>query len=140
MQDQELEQTAQEAARVLTHRAMPSGRFVSTLGQDICRAATQKVGGRPVPFQEMVVELRRLVQLLCRTLVPVSPRSAFVYSLGEELDGGMREMIAIRQERVRWLMLGGVVGSVLSLLGVLAAILLRRRNGRMHAKHPLSLT
>jgi hypothetical protein len=34
-------------------------------------------------------------------------------------------------------MVGGVLGSLLSLLGVFAALFLRRKNGRMQAKKPL---
>jgi len=136
MQDQPLEQTAQEMARGLA-RAVPNTQFISSLGQDIYRAAYAKVGGSGPPFHEMVVELRKLVRLLQRTLVPIFARPAFVEELGAELDAGARELFVARQERVRWLMLGGVLGSVLSLVGVLAALLLRRRNGRFDAKRPL---
>jgi hypothetical protein len=139
MQDQDLERTAQDAARVLSTRAVPNAGFVSSLGQDICRAAYAKVGGSGLPFHDMVVELRWLVRLLQRTLVPVLARPAFVQNLQAELDAGARDLFVTRQERVRWLMLGGVLGSVLSLVGVLAALLLRRRNGRLGAKRPVSV-
>ena len=137
MQDQALEQTVQDVARGFTSRAVPNAQFISSLGQDIYRAAYAKVGGSGPPFHEMVVELRKLVRLLQRTLVPVLAKPAFVEDLHMELDAGARELFVARQERVRWLMLGGVLGSVLSLVGVLAALLLRRRNGRLDAKRPL---
>jgi hypothetical protein len=140
MHDRELEQTAQEAARMLSGRAVPSSRFVSSLGQDIYRAAYARVGGTRPPFQDVVVELRKLVRLLRRTLVPVLARPAFVQDLQAELDAGAKEMILVRQERVRWLMLGGVLGSALSLVGVLAALFLRKRNGRLDAKRPIGIT
>jgi len=137
MQDQELEQTVQDVARGLAARAAPNAQFISSLGQDIYRAAYAKVGGSGPPFHEMVVELRKLVRLLQRTLVPVFAKPAFVQDLRVELDAGARELFVVRQERVRWLMLGGVLGS---LLGLFAAILLRRRNGRLAAKRPLGVS
>ena len=140
MQDQPLEQTVQDVARGLAARAVPNAQFISSLGQDIYRAASARVGGSGLPFHDMVVELRKLVRLLQRTLVPVLARPAFVEDLGTELDDGARELFSARQERVRWLMLGGVLGSVLSLVGVLAALLLRRRNGRLDAKRPLGVS
>jgi hypothetical protein len=139
MQDQPLEQTVQDVARGLAARAVPNAQFISSLGQDIYRAAYAKVGGSGPPFHDVVVELRKLVRLLQRTLVPVFARPAFVGELGAELDAGARELLVARQERVRWLMLGGVLGSMLSLVGVLAALLLRRRNGRLDAKRPLGV-
>ena len=87
-----------------------------------------------MPFEDMVVELRKLVRLLCKTLVPVRANAAFMRALGHDLDVSAREIVAARQERVRWLMVGGVVGS---LLGVLAALFLRRKNGCVDAKKPL---
>jgi hypothetical protein len=135
MQDQNVEETANAAARLLTPREVPNDRFVHTLGQDIRRAAQQSMGSTPtVPFQETVIELRKLVQLLRRTLVPVHPRLYFVPTLGRELDKDAIRIIGARQRRVRWLMLGGVIGSALSFLGVLAALILRRRNGRLRPK------
>jgi hypothetical protein len=135
MQDQNVEETAKAAARLLAPREVPDTRFVHTLGQDIKRAAQQRLGSAPaVPFQEMVIELRKLVQLLRRTLVPVHPSPDFVPALGRKLDEGAIQIIGARQRRVRWLMLGGVLGSALSFLGVLAALVRRRRNGRLQTK------
>lgn len=137
MQDQALDKTVQEVARGLAARAVPNAQFISSLGQDIYRAAYAKVGGSGPPFHEMVVGLRKLVRLLQRTLVPVFARPAFVEDLGVELNAGARELFVVRQERVRWLMLGGVLGSV---IGLFAALLLRRRNGRLDAKRPLGVS
>jgi hypothetical protein len=135
-----LEDTAEEAARLLGARAVPSTRFIHTLGQDIQDAAYQRLGQPSIPLHQMVVELRKLVRLLRRTLVPVCARTGYVRALGRDLDAAAREMIAIRQQRVRWLVLGGALGSALSLLGVLTAILVRRRNGRVHVGKPLGLS
>jgi hypothetical protein len=135
MQDQNVEETARAAARLLVPRAVPNTRFVHDLGKDIERAARQRMGGTAtIPFQEMVIELRKLVHLLHRTLVPVRPRAGFVPTLGHQLNDSAIRVIAARQQRVRWLMLGGVLGSAISFLGVLAALVLRRRNGRLRAK------
>jgi hypothetical protein len=133
-----MEEAVQEAARLLVSRAEPSDDFVRTLGQSIQRAAYQRIG-RPRPsFDQMVIELRKLVRLLCRTLVPVQPRSAFVRNLQQDLEETAHELLLVRQERVWWLLIGGVLGTVISLLGLLAALFLRRRNGRMHAKKPVA--
>jgi hypothetical protein len=137
MQDQALEKTVQDVARGFAARAVPNAQFISSLGQDIYRAAYAKVGGSGPPFHEMVVELRKLVRLLQRTLVPVLARPAFVEDLGAELGVGARELLVVRQERVRWLMLGGVLGSV---IGLFAALLLRRRNGRLDANRPVGVS
>jgi hypothetical protein len=119
-------------------RAAPSARFVQNLGQDIRRAARDKMGsGTSLPFDEMVIELRKLIRLLRKTLVPVQLRSSFVSTLGTRLQADAEEQFVTRQQRMRWLMVGGVVGSVISLLGVVTALLLWRRNGRLHAKKPL---
>lgn len=136
MSDESMEEAVEEAARLLRLRAEPNADFVQTLEQSIQRAAYQHIG-RPRPsFDRMVIELRKLVRLLCRTLVPIQPRSAFVSALQRDLEETAHELL-VRQERVWWLILGGVLGTVLSLLGLLAALLLRRRNGRMDAKKPL---
>ena len=135
MQDQNVEETARAAARLLVPRAVPNTRFVHDLGKDIERAARQSMGGTAtIPFQEMVIELRKLIQLLRRTLVPVQSRPGFVPALGHRLNDSAIRIIAVRQQRVRWLMLGGMLGSAISFLGVLAALVLRRRSGRLRAK------
>jgi hypothetical protein len=137
MSDESMEEAVEEAARLLRLRAEPNADFVQTLEQSIQRAAYQHIG-RPRPsFDRMVIELRKLVRLLCRTLVPIQPRSAFVSALQRDLEETASDLLLVRQERVWWLILGGVLGTVLSLLGLLAALLLRRRNGRMDAKKPL---
>jgi hypothetical protein len=136
MSDESMEEAVQEAARLFGSRAEPNADFVRTLGQSIQRAAYQRIG-RPRPsFDQMVIELRKLVRLLCRTLVPVQPRSAFVCTLQQDLADTAQELLVVRQERVWWLLIGGALGTLLSLLGLLAALSLRRRNGRMQAKKP----
>ena len=140
MSDRSLADTAEGVQSLLGPRATPSTRFVQTLREDIEHAAYDRLGRGSIPFEQMVVELRKLVRLLCRTLVPVRASATFVRALGHDLDVSAREIISARHERVRWLMLGGVMGSLLSLLGVLAALLLRRKNGRVGAKKPVGVT
>jgi len=134
MREQSLEGTAEETARLLGPRAVPNARFTRMLREDIYHAAYQRMG-RPstAPLQSMVVELRKLVRLLCKTLVPVCPPQRFVNALERDLEMVARDMIAIRQQRMRWLMLGGVLGSAISILWVIGATLSRHRNGRAHA-------
>ena len=134
MRDQSVEETAREVAQLLMPRAVPSTSFVHNLGQDIHRAAYQQVGHAPsVPFQDMVIELRKLIRLLRKTLVPICPRESFVSSLESSLDASAREMIAARQRRMRWLMVGGMLGSAISLLAV-AALMMLRRQDRLQTK------
>jgi hypothetical protein len=133
MQDERLEAEMAESLRPLMPRAMPSARFVHNLDEDVRRAARQrmeKLGIQPViPFEEMVIELRKLVYLLRKTLVPVSPRTRYVQQTGRRLE---RQAVAVdarsKLRQQRWLMVGGVLGSVLSVGGVIAALFLRRRN------------
>lgn len=126
MRDQD--QGIEELVPPSVPRAMPNAQFAHKLGQEIRDAAYRRFGGTPaVPLHEMVISLRKLVLLLSQTLVPIHPRQGFVHALGQELDAAAAEWLVVRQERVRWLMVGGVVGSALSLLGVVAAFLLRRR-------------
>ena len=78
MREQNLEGTAEETARLLGPRAVPNARFTRMLREDIYHAAYQKMG-RPstTTLQGMVVELRKLVRLLRKTLVPVCPPQRF---------------------------------------------------------------
>jgi hypothetical protein len=133
--------------RSLMPRAVPNAGFVRDLEAEIRRAARRRMGrmGAPigpkgVPFEEMVIELRKLVRLLHRTLVPVQPRLEFSRSLGEQLQVRTADVVPVRQQQWRWLMVGGLVGSLLSVLGLVAALLLRRRNGRLHAEKTVGVT
>jgi len=119
---------AEELSRRLASRVQPSAGFAQSLGQEIRQTAQQQIGpSYAVSFTDMVVELRRLVRLLCKTLAPVPPRVEFVRTLGSQLRAQAADLIQARERRWRWLMLGGVVGSVMSVLGVVATVLLRRR-------------
>jgi hypothetical protein len=112
---------------------MPSARFVHDLDQDVRRAARKRMkelGIQPtIPFEEMVIELRKLVRLLRRTLVPVSPEPNYIQRTGSRLQ---EQAVAVyaqpRLRQQRWLMVGGVLGSVLSVGGLIAAVILRKRN------------
>jgi len=133
MQDERWEAEMTDSLRPLMPRAMPSARFVHNLDQDVRRAARQRMeelGIQPIiPFEEMVIELRKLVRLLRKTLIPVSPESKYIQRTGRRLQ---EQAIVIcaqpRQNQQRWLMVGGVLGSVLSVGGLIAAVVLRRRN------------
>jgi hypothetical protein len=135
---QDLANNAEESVSLSIPRATPSARFIQGLGREIQAAARRQVGTeRGMPFEEMVVELRKLVRLLCKTLVPVEPSSGFTAALRGELVESAEQSFSERHRRARWLMVGGVLGSALSLLGLVAALLLRRRNGRLHTKKPV---
>jgi hypothetical protein len=117
---------------------MPSARFVHDLNQDVRRAARQRLeqlGIQPaIPFEEMVIELRKLVRLLRRTLVPVSPGARYIQRTGRGLQQQAVVVAQSKQNQQRWLMVGGVLGSVLSVSGLLAALLLRKRNNNQQRK------
>jgi hypothetical protein len=116
-------------------RAIPRTDFVRRLGTEIGRTAREKMGywaGKS--FADRVVELRQLVRLLRQTLVPVQPRPAFRSALGEQLSLDAFRVEMERQNRWRWLVIGSALGSVISLLGVLTALLLRQRSTRPNAK------
>jgi hypothetical protein len=141
MPDRGLENDADEFARLFPQRAVPSARFVHNLSQDIQRAAYQKMGpSSSISFEDMVVELRKLVRLLYKTLSPIQPRSDFVLTLGHRLESSAAVEIAERQRRRRWLMVGGVIGSALSFAGVVTALVRRRRNGRVQTNKPVGVS
>jgi hypothetical protein len=96
--------------------------------------------GSSISFDDMVIELRKLVRLLCETLIPIQPRSDFVLTLERHLQSTAAAQIADRQRRRRWLMVGSVIGSALSFVGVVTALVLRRRNGRVQTNKPVSMT
>jgi len=135
MQDERWEAEVSESLRPLMPRAMPSARFVRDLNQDVRRAARQRMaelGIQPaIPFEEMVIELRKLVRLLRKTLVPVSPGPQYVQQTAQKLQKQAVSVYAQpRTRQQRWLMLGGVVGSVLSVGGLVTAYVLRKRNNK----------
>jgi hypothetical protein len=139
MQDERWEADVQESFRPLMPRAVPNARFVTDLEQDVRRAARQRMdrlGIQPaVPFEQMVVELRKLVRLLRETLVPLTPEVGYRRQLQGQLQKQSVAVSAQQQSRPqRWLMVGGVVGSVLSVGGLVAALLARRRNGTKDQK------
>ena len=138
MQDERWERQVTDSLRPLMPRAMPSARFVHDLDQDVRRAARQRMeqlGIQPrIPCEEMVIELRKLVRLLRKTLVPVSPGTKYVQQIGEQLQE--QSVVVYAQPKARqqrWLMFGGVLGSVLSVGGLIVAYVLRKRNnGHQH--------
>ena len=133
MQDERWEAQVTDSLRPLMPRAMPSARFVHDLEEDVHRAARQKMdelGIQPaIPFEEMVIELRKLVLLLRKTLVPVSPRTQYVQRMSRRLQQQAvvtHAQTKTRQQRL--LMVGSVLGSILSVGGLVAAYVLRKRN------------
>jgi hypothetical protein len=135
MRGEELERDEGAVLRSFMPRVGPSTTFVRSLGEEIRRSAGQRVElEQGAPFEDMVIELRKLVRLLCRTLVPVQPRPAFARALGNQLREQAIKVTVEPEHRWRWLMVGGLVGSLLSVLGLVAALLLRRRNGRPNAQ------
>jgi len=133
MQDERWEAQVTDSLRPLMPRAMPNARFVHNLDQDVRRAARQRMeqlGIQPtIPFEEMVVELRKLVRLLRKTLVPVPPENQFAQRTRRQLRAQAVVVYAQpKQRQQRWLMVGGVLGSILSVGGLVAAYILRKRN------------
>lgn len=112
-------------------RTKPRTDFVRKLGQEIGQAAWKKMGRKPgVPFERAVSDLRYLVRLLRQTLVPVPPRPAFRQILGNQLQAQAVQVMQERRKQWRWLVIGSAVGSLVSLLSVLIAVLLRQRTER----------
>jgi len=125
---EDTELIAGELARGLVPPVQPNPRFARDLGQEIRKAAQQQIGSTTrSSLCGMVVELRKVVCLLCETLIPVRPSAEFVRSLGKQLRAHAADLIQARERRWRWVLLGGVVGSIVSVLGVVATVLLRRR-------------
>ena len=140
MQGKEHTVTGEAPPSARVARAIPNAGFAQDLGAELRRAAQQRIQSVTRPqVGEVVLELRKLIQLLRRTLVPVNPRATFREALGDRLFSEGIELAAARQQRWRWLMVGGVVGSAVSLAGVVTAVLLRRRNGHAQAKKPLTV-
>jgi hypothetical protein len=129
---------AEELEQLFVPRALPNSRFVQNLDQDIRRTARQhmeRVGICPsVPFEEMVIELRKLVRLLRKTLVPLKAPPEFAQPLRRRLEAEAIE-VTMQQHQRRWLVVGGVVGSLISVVGLSAALLMRRHNGNGHNGH-----
>jgi hypothetical protein len=140
MQDERLEAEMTDSLRPLMPRAMPSARFVHDLEQDVRRAAQQRMeelGIQPaIPLEEMVIELRKLVRLLRKTLIPVSPATKYVQRTGRRLQEQALIVCAQPPQRSqqRWLMVGGVLGSALSIGGLIAAAMLRKRSNEHKTK------
>jgi hypothetical protein len=133
MQDEQLEVGVEESLRPLMPRAAPNAQFVHDLDLEIRRAARQRMeqlGVQPVvPFEQMVIELRKLIRLLRRTLVPVRPQLGYSQVLGDQLQDYATAVSTVQPSRRRWWMVGGLLGSLLSVAGVALALVLRRRNG-----------
>ena len=78
---------------------------------------------------------RKAARLLRKTLIPVSPGYKYV----QQTRGQLQQQAVLvyaqpQRNQQRWLMVGGVLGSALSIGGLIAAVLLRRRNNEQKAK------
>jgi|YNPNPStandDraft_1061719.scaffolds.fasta_scaffold13545_3 hypothetical protein len=86
-----------------------------------------------------VTSLRRLTERLHDTLVPVSPRADFQARLKESLLAAASQRLAAEREgriaalRRRWMLIGAAAGSLsmLSVAGIVAAVLLHQRTIRL---------
>lgn len=86
-----------------------------------------------------VAGLQRLTERLHDTLVPISPRAEFRARLKESLLAAASQRLAAeRQSRIaalrrRWMLIGAAAGSLsmLSVAGIVAAVLLHQRTIRL---------
>lgn len=83
------------------------------------------------PRPDELTQLRSLMDVaerLRQALVPVEPPAAFVHSLGRELiEAARRRQTAARRLRRAIVVGAAALGSVLSLAGLVALLLMRRR-------------
>jgi hypothetical protein len=137
MQNDNPKENSARSAFARMSSVIPSTDFVRKLGAEIGRTAREKMGygagmpGAKMPFEDRVIDLRRWIRMLRQTLVPVQPRQAFRTALSQQLQFDAVQVQIARQNRLRWLVIGSAVGSILSLLGVLTALLLRQRQTRL---------
>ncbi|MCS7261397.1 MAG: hypothetical protein NZ765_11590 [Anaerolineae bacterium] len=93
------------------------------------------------PYAEKVdvAGLQRLTERLHAALVPVSPRAEFQARLKESLLAAASQRLAAEREsriaalRRRWMLIGAAAGSLsmLSVAGIVAAVLLHQRTIRL---------
>jgi len=94
-----------------------------------------------IPYAERVdiASLRQLTERLHDALVPVSPRTDFQARLKESLLAAASQRLAAEREsriaalRRRWMLIGAAAGSLsmLSVAGIVAAVLLHQRTIRL---------
>ncbi|PWH19321.1 MAG: hypothetical protein DDG58_05125 [Ardenticatenia bacterium] len=97
--------------------------------------------GDHLPYTERVdvASLQRLTERLHDALVPVSPRADFQARLKESLLAAASQRLAAEREsriaalRRRWMLIGAAAGSLsmLSVAGIVAAVLLHQRTIRL---------
>ncbi|MGQ9501553.1 MAG: hypothetical protein ACUVSF_12815 [Anaerolineae bacterium] len=86
-----------------------------------------------------IAGLQQLTERLHDTLVPVSPRAEFQARLKESLLAAASQRLAAEREsrvaalRRRWMLIGAAAGSLsmLSVAGIIAAVLLHQRTIRL---------
>jgi hypothetical protein len=93
--------------------------------------------GLPAVEPEDVPRLSQLAGQLANVLVPVAPRPAFEARLRESLLAAASQRLAAEREsrvsalRRRWVLIGAAAGSVMSVAGIVAAVLLHQRTIRL---------
>ena len=93
--------------------------------------------GLPAVEPEDVPRLSQLAGQLASVLAPVSPRPAFEARLRESLLAAASQRLAAEREsrvaalRRRWMLIGAAAGSVMSVAGIVAAVLLHQRTIRL---------
>lgn len=93
--------------------------------------------GLPSVEPDDVPRLSQLAGQLAGVLAPVSPRPAFEARLKESLLAAASQRLAAEREsrvsalRRRWVLIGAAAGSVMSVAGIVAAVLLHQRTIRL---------
>jgi len=93
--------------------------------------------GLPAVEPEDVPRLSQLAGQLANVLSPVAPRPAFEARLRESLLAAASQRLAAEREsrvsalRRRWVLIGAAAGSVMSVAGIVAAVLLHQRTIRL---------
>jgi hypothetical protein len=140
MAGKELESVTEELPIPEMPRVIPRAHFAQDLAQELRRAALREAVQMPeAHIDGVLMGLRSLVQLLCKTLVPVCANASFRQALGVRLQEEAAAWSEEQKGQWRWLMLGGVLGSILSVLGLVAALGLKRRNGQGRVKKTIGL-
>jgi hypothetical protein len=94
------------------------------------------LGVPPVDYRD-VTRLSQLVGQVAGVLAPVPPRPAFQARLKESLLAAASQRLAAEREsrgsalRRRWVLIAAAAGSVMSVAGIVAAVLLHQRTIRL---------
>jgi arginine/ornithine N-succinyltransferase beta subunit len=103
---------------------------------DTSFADEDDLGIPPVDYED-VTRLSQLAGQVAGALAPVPPRPAFQARLKESLLAASSQRLAAEREsrvsalRRRWVLIGAAAGSVMSVAGIVAAVLLHQRTIRL---------